>query len=561
MLDIQTLRDNPDRVRQALRDRGTPNLETVDKALALDMVRRDVLTILQEAQAHSNTMSKSIGVLMKEGKKEEAQERIAETARLKEQIKELEEKARTAEADLGRMLLEIPNIPHESVPVGQTEADNKVVHEEGEKPAFDFEPLPHWELAAKHDLIDFERGAEVTGAGFPFYLGKGARLQRALINFFLDLATTKGGYREVQAPLFVNEDSARGTGQLPDKEGQMYRVLDQSNISDLSNSVFAQHTARWFSQTGVEIFWIARELINLRRILPKSYDDIALPSGRHTDETISKRRTLAEAFLSQTVKDRLLANRDLVYKMFEILNKEHFNTIMEDGPNEESLTSQLSHDYWLYGEGAESLVGQLLGTPFYLIPTAEVPVTNFYRGQILNEADLPLKLCGYTPCWRREAGSWGARVRGLNRLHQFDKVELVHFVHPEKSNEALETLREDAERAVRRLGLPYRRLLMCTGDMGFNQSKQYDLEVWSAGQQRWLEVSSISNYTSYQARRMQIRFRPAGGGKPRIVHTLNGSGLALPRIVGSLLENNQQADGSIVIPEALRPYTGFEKIG
>ena len=425
MLDIQTIRDDPDRVRRAMRDRGNPGLETVDKALALDMVRRDVLTILQEARAHSNTVSRSIGTLMKEEKKEEAQERIAEMARLKEQIKELEEKARTAETDLGRLLLEIPNIPHESVPVGRTEDDNKVVHEEGAKPTFDFEPLPHWELAAKHDLIDFERGARVTGAGFPFYLGKGARLQRALINFFLDLATGEGGYREVQTPLFVNEDSARGTGQLPDKEGQMYFV-------------------------GL------------------------------------------------------------------------------DG--------------------------------FYPIPTAEVPLTNYYRGEILDEAALPITICGYTPCWRREAGSYGKHVRGLNRLHQFDKVELVHIVHPEASYEALETLREDAERAVRRLGLPYRRLLMCTGDMGFNQSKQYDLEVWSAGQERWLEVSSISNFTSYQARRMQIRYRPQGGGKPRIVHTLNGSGLALPRIVGSLLENNQQADGSIVIPEALRPYTGFERI-
>ena len=207
MLDIQTIRDNPEGVRQALQDRGNPDLENVDKALALDMLRRDVLTTLQEAQAHSNTVSKSIGALMKEGKKEEAQERIAETARVKEQIKELEEKARSAEADLGRLLLDIPNIPHESVPVGRTEADNQVVHEEGSKPVFDFEPLPHWELAARHGLIDFERGAKVTGAGFPFYLGKGARLQRALINFFLDLATGEGGYREVQAPLFINEDS------------------------------------------------------------------------------------------------------------------------------------------------------------------------------------------------------------------------------------------------------------------------------------------------------------------------------------------------------------------
>ncbi len=426
MLDIQTLRDNPDGVRRAMRNRGTPNLEAIDKALALDGVRREMLTALHEAQAHSNTVSKAIGELMKAGKKDEAQERIAETARVKEQIKDLEEKARAAEADLGRLMLEIPNVPHESVPVGRSEEDNQVVHEEGAKPSFDFEPLPHWELAARHDLIDFERGAKVTGAGFPFYLGQGARLQRALINFFLDLATGEGGYREMQTPLFVNEDSARGTGQLPDKEGQMYFV---------------------------------------------------------------------------------------------------------------------------------SLDG------FYPVPTAEVPLTNFYRGEILDEAALPITLCGYTPCWRREAGSYGKHVRGLNRVHQFDKVELVHIVHPEKSYEALEVLREDAERAVRRLGLPYRRLLMCTGDMGFNQSKQYDLEVWSGGQERWLEVSSISNFTSYQARRMQIRYRPEGGGKPCIVHTLNGSGLALPRIVGSLLENNQQADGSIVIPEALRPYTGFERIG
>ncbi len=425
MLDIQTIRDDPERVRQAMRDRGNPNLTAIDEALAADAARRDFLTTLQEAQARSNTVSREIGQLMREGKKDEAQERIAETARLKEQIKDLDEKARAAETDLGRLLLEIPNVPHESVPVGHSEEENQVVHEEGAKPAFDFEPLPHWELAARHGLIDFERGAKVTGAGFPFYLGKGARLQRALINFFLDLATGEGGYREMQTPLFVNEDSARGTGQLPDKEGQMYFV-------------------------GL------------------------------------------------------------------------------DG--------------------------------FYPVPTAEVPLTNYYRGEILGEAALPITICGYTPCWRREAGSYGKHVRGLNRLHQFDKVELVRIVHPEASYEALETLREDAERAVRRLGLPYRRLLMCTGEMGFNQTKQYDLEVWSAGQERWLEVSSISNFTSYQARRMQIRYRPEGGGKPRIVHTLNGSSLALPRIVGSLLENNQQADGSIVIPEALRPYTGFERI-
>lgn len=292
-------------------------------------------------------------------------------------------------------------------------------------PAFDFEPMAHWDLIERHGLVDFERGSKVTGARFPFYVGKGARLQRALINFFLDLATSEGGYTELQSPLMVNAASATGTGQLPDKEDQMY----------------------------------------------------AAP---------------------------------------------------RDG--------------------------------FYFIPTAEVPVTNFYRSEILKEDDLPIKYCGYTPCFRREAGSHGKDVRGLNRLHQFDKVELVQFVHPEKSYEALESLREDAERAVQRLGLPYRRLLMCTGDMGFTQAKKYDLEVWSAGQERWLEVSSISNFEDFQARRMGIRARFANAKKPVILHTLNGSGLALPRIVAALLENNQQADGSIQIPEVLQPYTGFASI-
>ncbi len=426
MLDIQTIRDDPERVRQALRNKGLGDADMVDRVLHSDVERRTALTALQDVQARLNVVSREIGQLMREGNKDEAQERIAETGRLKEQIKELEEQTRLAETSLEALLLEIPNLPHESVPIGHSPEENVVVHEEGLKTAFDFEPLPHWELAARHGLIDFERGAKVTGAGFPFYLGQGARLQRALINFFLDLAVAEGGYQEMQPPYFVNEDSARGTGQLPDKEDQMYVI------------------------------------------------------GR-------------------------------------------------DG--------------------------------FYPVPTAEVPVTNYYRGEILDEADLPLKLCAYTPCWRREAGSYGKHVRGLNRVHQFDKVELVRIVHPDTSYEALEELRDDAERAVRRLGLPYRRVLMCTGDMGFNQTKQYDLEVWSAGQQRWLEVSSISNFTSYQARRMQLRYRPSDGGRPQIVHTLNGSGLALPRIVASLLENNQQADGSIVIPEALRLYTGFERIG
>lgn len=426
MLDIQLLRDEPDRVRQAMRDKRIDNTEVVDAILQQDAARRDTITRLQDAQTRSNTVSKEIGLLMREGKRDEAQERIAETGQLKEQIKTLEDEVRDLDAQLHRLLLEVPNIPHESVPVGATPEDNEVVLEEGDKPTFDFEPVPHWELIEQHGLVDFERGAKVTGAGFPFYVGQGARLQRALVQFFLDLAVDEGGYRELQAPIFVNAASATGTGQLPDKEDQMYEV-------------------------------------------------------------------------------------------------------QRDG--------------------------------LYAIPTSEVPVTNFYRDEILDEAQLPVKFCAYTPNFRREAGSYGKEVRGLNRLHQFDKVELVQFTHPDQSYEALESMREDAERAIRRLGLPFRRLLMCTGDMGFTQAKKYDLEVWSAGQQRWLEVSSISNMEAFQARRTQIRYRPEGGGKPAFVHTLNGSGLALPRIVAALLENNQQADGSIVIPEALRKYTGFERIG
>lgn len=426
MLDLQRLRENPDVVRQAMQHKGIANIEIVDDVLALDERRRKALTDVQEVKARSNSIAREIGQLMKQGKRVEAQTIIAENGRLKGSIKALEEAARTAQDDLNKLLLEIPNIPHPSVPVGKSEAENQVVFESDVKPTFDFKPVPHWDLLERHGLVDFERGSKVTGAGFPFYRGKGARLQRALINFFLDLATTEGGYTELQAPLLVNAASATGTGALPDKEDQMYEAT-------------------------------------------------------------------------------------------------------RDG--------------------------------FYFIPTAEVPVTNFYRSEILKEADLPIKYCAYTPCFRREAGSYGKDVRGLNRLHQFDKVELVQFVHPDKSYEALESLREDAERAVQRLGLPYRRLLMCTGDLGFTQAKKYDLEVWSAGQQRWLEVSSVSNFEDFQARRMGIRSRLAGAKKPVILHTLNGSGLALPRIVAAILENNQQADGSIYIPGALQSYTGFDQIG
>ncbi|MBI3364288.1 MAG: serine--tRNA ligase, partial [Ignavibacteriae bacterium] len=329
------------------------------------------------------------------------------------------------EHELNQLLLMIPNVPHPSVPVGKTPADNQEIAKWGEPPVIDFTPKPHWDLVQKLDIIDFERGVKVAGAGFPIYKGPGAKLQRALINFFLDEAYAKG-YTEIQPPLMVNTASATGTGQLPDKEDLMYTVP----------------------------------------------------------------------------KDEL-----------------------------------------------------------YLVPTAEVPVTNIHRDEILSEEQLPIKYCAYTPCFRREAGSYGKDVRGLNRLHQFDKVELVKFVHPGVSYNELESLRTDAEVLLQKLGLHYRVLLMCSGDMGFTQSKKYDLEVWSVGQQRWLEVSSISNFEAFQARRMNIRFRPRGGGKPEIVHTLNGSGLAFPRVVAALLEYYQTPEGKVIVPKALHKYTGFEVIG
>jgi seryl-tRNA synthetase len=300
-----------------------------------------------------------------------------------------------------------------------------VISEWGERPAVDFTLKPHWEIVERLNIVDFARGTKITGAGFPVYIGKGARLERALINFFLDEAM-RHGYTELAPPLLINAASAVGTGQLPDKEDQMYVV------------------------TG---------------------DDL------------------------------------------------------------------------------------------YLVPTAEVPVTNFFRDEILKEDFLPLKFCAYTPCFRREAGSYGKDVRGLNRIHQFDKVELVKFVHPDRSYEELEDLRATAEALLRKLGLPYRVLLMCSGDLGFTQAKKYDLEIWAPGQEKWLEVSSISNFESFQARRMNIRFRPSAGGKPEVVHTLNGSGLALPRVVAGLLEHGQTPEGKVILPKALHPYAGFEVIG
>ncbi|WP_022834745.1 serine--tRNA ligase [Salisaeta longa] len=426
MLDLNAIREAPRRVKEAMRAKGLDQPELVDRLLELDEERRAAITELQDAQARSNEISSRIGALKREGKDEEAEAVIEETQQLKQRIKALEETAREKRTHTQRLLLKVPNIPHRSVPVGTSPEDNEVEEEVGEKPTFDgFTPRPHWKLTAQHDLVDFERGAKVTGAGFPFYLDKGARLQRALVQFFLDQASSNG-YIEMQPPLFINADSAHGTGQLPDKEDLMYEI-------------------------------------------PR--DDL------------------------------------------------------------------------------------------FPIPTAEVPVTNFLRDEILQEETLPQKFCAYTPCFRREAGSHGSDVRGLNRLHQFDKVELVQVVHPDESYRALEALRSDAERLLTLLELPYRRLLMCTGDMGFTQAKKYDLEVWSAGQERWLEVSSISNFEAFQARRMQIRYRATPEDKPALVHTLNGSGLALPRVVAALLENNQQADGTIQLPEVLHPYTGFTTIG
>ena len=424
MLDIDAIRSDPQRVKEAIRAKDTGSPEMVDELLTVDEERRAAITEKQETQARQNELSQEIGTLKREGRDAAAQERIEETSRLKEEIDALDETVQETEEKQRELLLQIPNVPHPSVPVGATEDDNEVEETVGERPQFDFDPQPHWDLTDAHDLVDFERGAKVTGSGFPFYTGRGARLQRALLNFFLDRARERG-YREVQPPLFVNPESARGTGQLPDKDDLMYQI-------------------------------------------PR--DD------------------------------------------------------------------------------------------FFPIPTAEVPLTNFHRDEILDADALPRKYCGYTPCWRREAGSYGADVRGLNRLHQFDKVELVHIVHPDESYRALETLLRDAESALEALGLPYRRLLMCTGDMGFTQAKKYDLEVWSAGQERWLEVSSVSNFEAFQARRMQIRYRPEPEAKPRLVHTLNGSGLAFPRVLAALLEHNQQADGTVDLPEVLHAYTGFARI-
>jgi seryl-tRNA synthetase len=425
MIDIAVLREHPELLKKGIRLKRNGDEATVDALFEADRDRRLLVTEAQALQEEANAAAKAIGELMKAGKRDEAQAQIAANADLKKQLKVKDEASKELDERVRRLMLEVPNPPDESVPEGAGPPDNAVPYQAEVLPTFDFKPLPHWELTEKHGLVDFDRGAKVAGAGFPFYLGKGARLQRALIQFFLDSADD-AGYTEIQPPLVVNTDSATGTGALPDKEAQMYEV-----------------------------------------------------------------------------------------------------------PRDE----------------------------LYMIPTAEVPVTNYRREEILQEADLPVRYAAHSPCFRREAGSYGKDVRGLNRLHQFDKVEIVQLVHPDSSYDVLTQMCDHSEGLLKKLGLPYRRLLLCTGEMGFTQSKTFDLEVWSAGQERWLEVSSVSNFEDFQARRMNVRYRASDGGKPQFVHTLNGSALALPRIMASLIELYQQEDGSILVPEVLHRYTGFDRIG
>nr|WP_199158288.1 serine--tRNA ligase [Pedobacter sp. ASV2] len=422
MLQVNYIRENREKVLERLSIRNFKQPELVDEIIKIDEDRRQTQTSLDNISAEANAAAKQIGDLMRSGKKEEAEAIKAQTTSHKENIKNLSEKLAELEASQFSLIVQLPNLPGELVKQGSTAEENETVFTFGEPAKLPGKALPHWELAAKYDIIDFELGVKITGAGFPVYKGKGARLQRALINFFLDHAVD-AGYKEMQVPHLVNAASGFGTGQLPDKEGQMYH----STVDDL-----------------------------------------------------------------------------------------------------------------------------------YLIPTAEVPVTNLYRDVILKEEDLPIKNTAYTPCFRREAGSYGAHVRGLNRLHQFDKVELVQITHPDKSYETLEQMSEYVQSLLKELGLHYRVLRLCGGDMGFTSAMTYDMEVWSAAQERWLEVSSVSNFETYQSNRLKLRFKGASG-KTQLAHSLNGSALALPRIVASILENYQTENG-IKIPEALVKYTGFDII-
>ena len=422
MLTLQVIKENPDFVINRLAVKGFDGKEVIRKIIEIDAERRRLQTHCDTEASRLKKLSASIGQFMKEGKKDEAETVKQEVARIKADTKSAQDKLAEDEKLLTDLLLTVPNLPNAEVPEGLTAEQNVVVKTGGTVPDLAEDAMAHWDLSKKYGLIDFELGVKVTGAGFPFYMGKGARLQRALIQFFLDEAS-KSGYIEVEPPFVVNEASGYGTGQLPDKEGQMYHV---------------------------------------------TVDNL------------------------------------------------------------------------------------------YLIPTAEVPVTNMYRDVILPAETLPRKNCAYSPCWRREAGSYGKDVRGLNRLHQFDKVEIVRIEKPEDSYAALEEMKDHVEGLLTKLGLPWRILRLCGGDMSFTSAITYDFEVWSAAQKRWLEVSSVSNFETYQANRLKCRYR-GEDKKPHLCHTLNGSALALPRIVASLLENNQTPEG-IVIPECLRKYTGFDII-
>ncbi|MGO1520502.1 MAG: serine--tRNA ligase [Sphingobacterium sp.] len=422
MLQLNYIRENRNQVVERLAVKNFRQIELVDQIIALDEQRRQIQNQSDSIAAEANSSAKKIGDLMRQGKSEEAQQIKSRSTAYKEEIRALGDALEGIEKELQEKLVQLPNLPASAVPKGDGPEDNEVVLQQGAVPTLGDDALPHWELAAKYNIIDLELGTKVAGAGFPIYKGKGARLQRGLINFFLDHAVNQG-YHEVQVPIVVNETSAYATGQLPDKEGQMYHI----------------------------------------------------------------------------------GNDDL-----------------------------------------------------YLIPTAEVPITNMYRDVIVSREDFPIKHCGYTPCFRREAGSYGAHVRGLNRLHQFDKVELVQIVHPDQSYDTLEEMSRYVQSLLNTLGLPFRVLRLCGGDMGFTSAMTYDMETYSAAQKRWLEVSSVSNFENYQANRLKVRFK-GEGGKTQLAHTLNGSALALPRIVATLLENNQTSRG-IKIPDCLVPYVGFEYI-
>jgi seryl-tRNA synthetase len=422
MLQTTYIRENKELIIERLKMRNFDATAIVDQILVLDDRRKKTQHELDAFLAESNQLAKQIGELFKTGKAAEANELKAKTTELKDKSNVLKDEQNTIGEELLQLLYQVPNVPNAIVPFGKSDADNEIIFNEGEVPRLHDNAMPHWDLAKKYDLIDFELGVKITGAGFPVYKGKGARLQRALISFFLDQAV-ENGYQEIIPPLMINEASGYGTGQLPDKEGQMYYM----QVDDL-----------------------------------------------------------------------------------------------------------------------------------YMIPTAEVPITNLYRDVMLKESDLPIKNVGYTPCFRREAGSYGKDVRGLNRLHQFDKVEIVQIQHPDKSYETLDLMVNHVKELLTKLELPYRVAKLCGGDLGFTSALTFDMEVYSAAQEKWLEVSSISNFEAFQANRLKCRFKD-NEGKTQLVHTLNGSALALPRILASLLENNQTPDG-IKIPKALIPYTGFDMI-